>query len=131
MDGPKRTKTFARKLRREMSLPEVILWQNIRGGRLEGLRFRRQHPMGIYVLDFYCDAAKLAIEVDGSQHSLGDRPARDLERDAWFAARGIETLRIPAIDVLTDPSGPLALVLATTRERLAVASGHRPARSCS
>jgi very-short-patch-repair endonuclease len=129
MDAPKRTKEFARKLRREMSLPEVILWQHIRGGRLEGLRFRRQHPMGAYVLDFYCDAAKLAVEVDGSHHTLGDNPARDLERDAWFAARGIETLRIPAPNVLADPHGPLASILEVARERLAGAPGHRPARS--
>jgi very-short-patch-repair endonuclease len=129
MDGPRRTKDFAKKLRREMSPPEVILWQNLRGGRLEGLRFRRQHPMGVYVLDFYCHAAKLAVEVDGAHHTMGDNPSRDLERDAWFAVRGIETLRIPAIDVLTDPSGPLALILATVGERLAGASGHRPART--
>jgi very-short-patch-repair endonuclease len=129
MDGPKRTKDFARRLRREMSLPEVILWQNLRGGRLDGLRFRRQHPMGAYVLDFYCDAARLAVEVDGAHHTLGDNPCRDLERDTWFAARGILTLRIPAIDVLTDPTAPLALILATARERVAGASGHRPART--
>jgi len=129
MDGPKRTKDFAKKLRREMSPPEVILWQNLRGARLAGLRFRRQHPMGVYVLDFYCDAAKLAVEVDGAHHTMGDNPARDSERDAWFAGRGIETLRIPAIDVLTDASGALALILATGRARLTGASGHRPART--
>jgi len=131
MDGPKRTKDFAKKLRREMSLPEVILWQHIRGDHLEGLRFRRQHPIGEYVLDFYCDAAKLAVEVDGAHHTLGDNPARDAERDAWFAARGIETLRIPAADLLADPIGPLTTILASARERLAGASGHRPARSRS
>jgi very-short-patch-repair endonuclease len=131
MDGPKQTKDFARKLRREMSLPEVILWQNIRGRQLEGLLFRRQHPMGAYVLDFYCDAAKLAVEVDGAHHTLGDNPARDAERDALFAERGIETLRIPAAYVLADPSGPLASILEVARERLAGAPGHRPARSRS
>jgi very-short-patch-repair endonuclease len=131
MDGPKRTKDFARKLRREMSLPEVILWQPIRGGRLEGLQFRRQHPVGAYGLDFYCDAAKLAVEVDGAHHTLGDNPARDAERDAWLAARGIETLRIPAVYVLADPRGPLASILEMARERLAKAPGHRSARTRS
>jgi very-short-patch-repair endonuclease len=119
MDGPKQTKDF----------PEVILWQHLRGDRLEGLRFRRQHPIGAYVLDFYCDAAKLAVEVDGAHHSLGDNPARDAERDAWLAANGIETLRIPAPYVLADPSGPLAHILAVARERLAKAPAHRTARS--
>ena len=112
-----------------MSLPEVMLWQNLRGGRLDGLRFRRQHPMGAYILDFYCDAAKLGVEVDGAYHTLGDNPGRDLERDAWFAAHGVETLRIPAIDVLTDLSGPLAVILATVPERVAEASGRRPSRT--
>jgi very-short-patch-repair endonuclease len=129
MDGPRRTKDFAKKLRRAMSLPEVILWQHVRGGRLEGLRFRRQHPMGTCVLDFYRDAAKLAVEVDGSHHTMGDNLARDLERDSWFAARGIETLRIPAPEVRADPRGPLASILEVARERVAGAPGHRPARN--
>jgi very-short-patch-repair endonuclease len=128
MDGPKRTKDAARKLRREMSLPEVILWQHLRGDRLEGLRFRRQHPIGGYVLDFYCDAAKLAVEIDGAHHSLGDNPAHDAERDSWLAAQGVETLRIPAAYVLADPHGPLTTILEVARERLATASGHRPVR---
>ncbi len=118
MDGPRETKAFAKKLRRDLSLPEVIIWQNLRGRRLEGIYFRRQHPMGKYVLDFFCDEAKLAIEIDGQQHTLGDRPQHDAERDAWFAARGIETLRIPAVEVLVDPSGPLALILEAARVRL-------------
>jgi very-short-patch-repair endonuclease len=130
MDGPRRTKDFAKKLHREMSLPEVILWQNIRGDRLEGLRFRRHHPMGPYVLDFYCDAARLAVEVDGAHHTLGDSPDRDAARDAWFAAHGIETLRIPAAYLLADPSGPLASIRAAAHRRLGVA-GHRPARTQS
>src|SRR5258708_6172118 len=102
MDGPSQTKSFARKLRRDLSLPEVLLWKELRGRRLEGFYFRRQHPMGRYVLDFYCDAAKLAIEIDGQQHTLGDHPQRDDERDDWFLARGILTLRFPAIDMLTE-----------------------------
>lgn len=73
--------------------------------------------MGLYVLDFYCDDVKLAVEVDGAHHTLSDRPQRDAERDAWFLARGVETLRIPAIDVLTDVQGALDLILAATRRR--------------
>jgi very-short-patch-repair endonuclease len=55
----------ARELRRQMSLPEIVLWQALRKARLGGLRFRRQHPIGPYIVDFYCPAARLAIEVDG------------------------------------------------------------------
>ena len=90
----------ARRLRRELSLPEKLLWARLRGAEV---RFRRQHPIGPYVLDFYCAAAKLAIEVDGAAHDFGDRPQRDDVRIDWLRAQGIEVLRIPAKDVLQDP----------------------------
>jgi len=53
-----------------MTLPEVVLWQHLRGRHFSGPRFRRQHPAGPYVLDFYCPAAKLAVEIDGYVHGL-------------------------------------------------------------
>ena len=85
-----------------MSLPEVLLWKALKGGEVDRLRFRRQHPIGPYVLDFYCDAAKLAVEVDGASHDAGDRPARDARRDEWLAAQGVATLRLPASLLLRD-----------------------------
>ncbi len=85
-----------------MSLPEVLLWQAIRGRRLEGIRFRRQHPLGPYVLDFYCPEHAVCVEVDGAAHRTEDRPRRDAARDAWLAARGIRTLRLPASVVLDE-----------------------------
>ena len=91
----------ARKLRGEMSLPEGLLWRALRA-RPGGLKFRRQHPSGVYVLDFYCADARLAVEIDGEGHGMGDRPARDAVRDAWFARAGIATVRIPAREVLND-----------------------------
>jgi very-short-patch-repair endonuclease len=90
----------ARRFRRELSLPEKLLWVRIRRGELQ---FRRQHPIGEYVLDFYCPAAKLAIEVDGAAHDFGDRPQRDDRRTAWLKSEGIDVLRVPAEDVLRDP----------------------------
>jgi len=78
-----------------MSLPEVLLWQLLRKAP-DGLKFRREHPTGEYSLDFYCADARLAIEVDGEAHSFGQRPRRDDRRDAWLAAAGIMTLRVPA-----------------------------------
>ena len=86
-----KTTSRARKLRREMTLPEVILWQWLRQ-RPGGLKFRRQHPTGPYVLDFFCSDARLGVEVDGEAHSLGDRPRRDHARDEWLRAAEIETL---------------------------------------
>jgi very-short-patch-repair endonuclease len=58
--------------------------------------FRRQHPIGRYVLDFYCAKARLAIEIDGISHDMSTRPKRDIERDAWLAAHGVTVLRIAA-----------------------------------
>ena len=99
--GPKHTQRRARELRRAMSLPEVLLWRELRK-RPAGLRFRRQHPAGPYVLDFFCPAQKLAVEVDGEAHERGDRPERDRVRDAWLKREGVRVIRIPAADVLQD-----------------------------
>jgi very-short-patch-repair endonuclease len=101
LTGPKRTVERARKLRRTLSLPEVLLWRVLRK-RPTGLKFRRQHPAGPYVLDFFCSQARLAIEVDGIAHDMGDRSERDAVRDAWLARNGIAVLRIAAADVLRD-----------------------------
>ena len=94
----------ARALRRTMSLPEVLLWQALRRGQA-GLRVRRQHPMGCYVLDFWCAAARVAIEVDGFVHETRDRALLDAERDRWLAGQGITVQRIAVRDVLADPVG--------------------------
>lgn len=90
----------ARDLRRDMSLPEVQLWQALRGEKLGGLRFRRQHPIPPYVLDFYCAGVRLAVEIDGDSHD--GRAAQDARRDAFLLELGIRTLRVPARDVLND-----------------------------
>jgi len=104
MPRPKqpRNPARARQLRREMSLPEVLLWQLIRR-EPDGVKFRRQHSIGDYCLDFYVARLKLAIEIDGMAHDMGDRPERDTERDAFLRGEGIEVVRIPATDVLRSP----------------------------
>ncbi|WP_232495068.1 endonuclease domain-containing protein [Novosphingobium kaempferiae] len=113
----------ARRLRRELSLPEGLLWRELRK-RPGGLKFRRQHPSGPYVLDFYCSDARLAIEVDGGAHGFGDRPGRDAARDAWFAVAGIATLRVPAKLVLSDLPRAVAWIEAEAGARLPL---HHPA----
>ena len=111
MDAPKLTVTRARSLRRRMSLPEVLLWREIRREGLEGLRFRRQHPIGPYILDFFCDDHRLAVEVDGEIHGYGDNPQHDERRDRWLAKRGVQVLRLPALLVLKDMDSALATIL--------------------
>ena len=101
LHGPRSTQSHARKLRRAMTLPEVVLRRALRT-RPAGLRFRRQHPAGPYVLDFFCPACRLAVEVDGEVHNRGDRPERDADRDSWLASRNVRVVRIAAVDVLAD-----------------------------
>ncbi len=100
--APKKTVARARDLRRTMTLPEVLFWQQIRGRRLDGIRFRRQHPIGPYILDFFCEDARLAVEVDGESHSRAEAVKHDKRRTEWLNARGISVLRIPARDVLSE-----------------------------
>ena len=113
----------ARQLRRKMTLPEVVLWQILRK-RPNGLKFRRQHPAGPYVLDFYCSDARLAIEIDGEVHSRGDQPEKDMARDAWLQKSGIGTLRIPAVELLEDADAVMRWIELQTSARL---PHHHPA----
>ena len=79
-----------------MSLSERLLWHHLRNDKL-GLRFRRQVPLGPHFLDFYCAKATLCVEVDGEQH--GSRREADARRDAFLRDHGIETLRVPSLDL--------------------------------
>jgi very-short-patch-repair endonuclease len=106
MYPPKATIARAKKLRRALTLPEVILWLAIRRQKL-GARFRRQHPVGPYVLDFYCEAARLAVEVDGVSHEHPNRIQHDARRTAWLNLRGITVYRLAARDVLGNLEGVL------------------------
>jgi ATP-dependent DNA helicase RecQ len=92
----------ARALRSSMSAPEVLLWTHLRGRSLDGLKFRRQHPMGSYILDFYCPSAKLAIEIDGEGHLQGNQPEHDERRDAWLESQGVRVVRYAAQDVMRN-----------------------------
>jgi very-short-patch-repair endonuclease len=110
----------ARRLRKTMSLPEVMLWQRLRL-RPDGLKFRKQHPIEPHIVDFYCREAALVIEVDGIAHDMGDRPDRDARRDADIRSQGFNILRVPARDVLRDADAATAAIIAYAANPL-----HRP-----
>ncbi|MBJ7413563.1 MAG: DUF559 domain-containing protein [Phenylobacterium sp.] len=93
----------ARRLRKNMSLPEVMLWRELRGRGDGKPVFRRQYPFGPFVLDFYCPAATLCVEIDGEDHYLGDRPARDARRDGYLRSHAMRVVRVPAHYVLANP----------------------------
>ena len=117
LTAPGTTVRRARKLRRDLSLPEVLLWQQLTL-RPGGLKFRKQHPAGFYVLDFFCAEAKLAIEIDGEAHERGDQPRFDAKRDAQLRTHGIETLRIPAVEVLKNIERVEGHIVEAARARL-------------
>ena len=112
MQNAPRSPTRARAHRQTMTPSEAALWRVLRANRFKGLRFRRQHPFGPYILDFYCDRAKLAVEVDGGVHQHDDQMVRDATRDAWVAKRGVRTLRLPAGLVLESIDAALGLISA-------------------
>jgi len=116
LQGNVASATNARTLRQSMTLPEVVLWRVLRS-RPNGFNFRRQHPAGPYVADFYCHEARLIVEVDGEAHSCGDRPARDAVRDAWFDVRGLDVLRLPAETILNDLDATVRHIVETAKRR--------------
>ena len=111
----------ARRARRDMSLPEILLWQRLKGSP-QGIAFRKQHPIGDYRADFYCAAAKLVIEVDGMVHDTGDTPEKDLARTSTLESKGYEVLRVPAFEVLRDADATAEAIVAYARRPL----HHRP-----
>jgi very-short-patch-repair endonuclease len=92
----------AKSLRRAMTKPEVLLWTRLRRGAGDLPPVRRQQPMGPYILDFFCSAARLAIEIDGAGHGEDEQRAHDERRDLWLAEQGIDVYRIPARSVLKN-----------------------------
>ncbi|HET7316986.1 MAG TPA: endonuclease domain-containing protein [Sphingomicrobium sp.] len=106
----------ARNLRKRMTPPEVMLWSQLRR-RPADLQFRRQHPCGPFVFDFFCRSAALAIEIDGFAHECGDNPQRDARRDLCARKQGIETIRIPAVEVKRNLEGILIHIVERCLER--------------
>jgi very-short-patch-repair endonuclease len=82
-----------RELRQTATLPESILWSLLRSHRFKNAHFRRQHPMGSYILDFYCHEARLAIELDGSEHLEESNLVYDQKRTEFLQSRGITVIR--------------------------------------
>lgn len=115
---PRDTVRKARALRRRLTPPEARLWVVLRGERLAGLKFRRQHPVGPFVLDFYCPAARLAVEVDGMGHDHPERAAADRRRTAWLTTQGIEVLRLTAEDVRVNLEGVLGAIRTRAEGRM-------------
>jgi very-short-patch-repair endonuclease len=98
----------AQHLRHDPTYVERKLWQKLRRNQPENLSFRRQHPVGPYVMDFYCPALRLAIELDGGQHNFDQNRRKDERRTMWLRSNGIEVLRFWNNDVMSNLDGVLS-----------------------
>jgi very-short-patch-repair endonuclease len=123
--------TRAKALRKFMSPPEVMLWTRLRGRNGDRPAFRRQHPIGSIIVDFYCPSARLAVEVDGETHWDEANRSRDAARGRWLSLQGIEVLRVPAGSVYRDLSGVVDGILVKAEElrRRLAPSTPRPSAS--
>ncbi|MEE7457190.1 hypothetical protein MPAR168_23935 [Methylorubrum populi] len=97
-----RLRRFARAQRQDMPHAEVLFWEQVRGGRFHGVKFKRQVPIAPFIADFYCASARLIVEIDGPVHEAEERRRRDEARDAWLAAQGFLILRFLTDLVLSN-----------------------------
>ena len=107
----------ARALRRNSTDAERIVWSELRGNRLNGASFRRQVPIGRYIADFVCHAAKLVIELDGGQHFSDEGELSDARRSTVIEAKGFRVLRFSNHDVMTNRVGVLETIATAVAER--------------
>ncbi len=96
--------------KRTTDVEQQLLWSRLRAGRFEGMKFRRQHPIGQYITDFVCLEKKLIIELDGGQHALPDQILKDMQRDAWLEKEGYIVVRFWDNEVLTNTNGVLEVI---------------------
>ncbi len=115
---PLQLKSHARALRGSPSDAERVLWALLRRGCL-GVRWRRQHAVGRFVLDFYCHALRLAIEVDGDHHAEPDELERDEQRTGYLSRVGIRVVRFPARQVVSDQTTVLTTIASVQEDRRA------------
>lgn len=108
----KAIEVFRRELRKNPTPYESLLWDRLRGSQLDGRKFRRQHSIGVYILDFYCPTERLCVEIDGSIHTNNAAILHDKERDETLEQLQIKTLRISNDEVEIDIEAVLTKIKA-------------------
>ena len=101
---------MAQNLRKRTTDTEVLLWRHLKAKHFEGLKFRRQQPIGPYIVDFVCFEKKIIVELDGGQHALPEEMGNDKKRDQWFETQGYKVLRFWDNEVLTNTQGVLEVI---------------------
>lgn len=107
----KNLKERSRELRSSMTDAEIALWAKVRRRQLYSLQFHRQKPIGNYIVDFYCPAAQLVVEIDGGQHYRAEGELRDADRDAYLKSLGLLVLRFSNLDVLSNMDGVMTTIV--------------------
>jgi very-short-patch-repair endonuclease len=102
----------AKSMRSEMTNAERVLWLQLRAHRLDGLKFRRQTPIGRYIVDFVCHEQRLVVELDGGQHADSQR---DVTRDRWLGSKGYRVLRFWNSEVFKNREGVLETIVNAAR----------------
>jgi very-short-patch-repair endonuclease len=113
---PPRNRGLARSMRRSMQPAEVRLWLRLKKPGFEGCRFRRQAPLGPYIVDFFCPEHRLIVELDGDHHGFDAVQLADLERAQWLESQGHRVLRFPNRDVFENIEGVCDAIFITARE---------------
>jgi very-short-patch-repair endonuclease len=109
---PELNRLRAKSMRTEMTDAERTLWIQLRAHRLDGLRFRRQTPIGQYIVDFVCHERRLVVELDGGQHA---ESTHDVRRDRWLESKGYRVLRFWNSDVFKNREGVLETIVSAAR----------------
>ena len=104
---------LAKDLRKRSTDTERLLWKHLRAKQFEGLKFKRQQPVGKYIVDFICFEKKVIIELDGGQHLQPSEKQKDRERDAWLEAQGYRVLRFWDNEVMMNTRGVLEMIRKT------------------
>jgi very-short-patch-repair endonuclease len=111
------SRRVAKVMRKRMTPAEFKLWQSLSNRKLEGLRFRRQAPLGPYIADFFCPEKKLVVELDGGQHARHHAQRLDAERDEWMRGHGHVVLRFHNQTVMKEMDRVYDAILAASRSR--------------
>ena len=117
LDNDKSFKTLRRKLRSNLTPAEAVLWKRLQNRQLAGRKFRRQHSIGPYVLDFYCPRERLAVELDGAAHDSEDAAQRDARRAKYLLSVGVKIVRFENRDVVSNLEGVLKAIEMELAER--------------
>ena len=111
-------KESSRTLRSNMTDAEQMLWHHLRRKQIQGMQFYRQKPLLSFIVDFYCPAAKLVVELDGSQHYEAEHQAKDQDRDAALAGLNLQVLRFDSRQVLLETDAVLSVIDETVKGRM-------------